>query len=91
MYGMIRSEWKLDGDQFTWNVTVPANTTATLYVPAKDASAVTEGGKAAGQVHGVQFLRMENGTASGIAAQTAVFEVRSGDYKFSPLVSAGKE
>jgi len=91
MYGTIRSDWKLDGDRFTWNVTVPANTAATLYVPAKNASAVTEGGKAAGEARGVQFLRMEKETASGIAAQTAVFEVRSGDYTFFSLVSAGKE
>ena len=34
-YGRIVSNWKRDGDKLTMNVTVPPNTTATIYVPAK--------------------------------------------------------
>jgi alpha-L-rhamnosidase len=33
MYGRIVSNWKLDGDKFAMNITIPANTTATVYVP----------------------------------------------------------
>jgi alpha-L-rhamnosidase len=57
------------------NVTIPANTTAMIYVPAKSAESVTEGGMPAGQSKGVKFLRMENGRA--------VFAVASGEYTFN--------
>ena len=46
LYGPIESDWKIEGGAFLWNVAVPPNTTATVYVPARDAAAVTEGGEA---------------------------------------------
>jgi alpha-L-rhamnosidase len=73
-YGKIVSDWKRDGDRFTWSFTVPANTTATAYVPAKDAGSVRESGKPAGESSGVKYLRMEAGAA--------VYEVGSGSYYF---------
>jgi alpha-L-rhamnosidase len=73
-YGKIVSEWKRDEDRFTWSFTVPANTTATAYVPAKDAASVTESGKPASEAPGVKYLRMEAGTAA--------YEVGSGSYRF---------
>ena len=33
-YGEIVSEWKLNGNSFELNVTIPANTTAVVYLPA---------------------------------------------------------
>ena len=73
--GKIISDWKRDGDKFTLQATIPANTTATVFVPAKSAGDVTESGKPATQSPGVSFLRMENGRA--------VFEVESGEYEFN--------
>ncbi|WP_147803277.1 family 78 glycoside hydrolase catalytic domain [Alkalicoccus halolimnae] len=32
-YGEVRSHWKLDKDDFSWEVTVPPNTTATAVLP----------------------------------------------------------
>ncbi len=55
-------------------VTIPANTTATMYVPAEDANKVTESGKPAAKAEGVKFVRMENGAA--------VYAVGSGTYRF---------
>ena len=55
-------------------VTIPANTTATVFVPAQDAAGVTESGKPAAQAEGVKFLRMEN--------NAAVYAVGSGTYRF---------
>ena len=75
MYGLIRSEWILENDKFDWRVTVPANTTATVYVPAKDGSHVTENGHAVEKAQGVKFLHTENGFA--------VFAVEAGSYSFS--------
>jgi alpha-L-rhamnosidase len=32
-YGVIKSDCETNGDLFKWNVTIPANTTATIYLP----------------------------------------------------------
>jgi alpha-L-rhamnosidase len=55
-------------------VTIPANTTATVYIPANNAAQVTESGKPAVKAVGVRFLHMEN--------NTAVYTVASGFYRF---------
>jgi alpha-L-rhamnosidase len=72
--GPISSEWRRDGASLSLDVTVPANSTATVYVPAEAAGAVTESGAPAAQAEGVQFLRSEGGAA--------VYEVGSGTYRF---------
>jgi hypothetical protein len=58
----------------TMDVTIPINTTATVYVPAKDAAGVTESGTLATKANGVKFLRIDNGAA--------VYEGGSGTYRF---------
>ena len=78
IHGRIGSDWKRAGDQFDWTIDVPANTTATVYVPAKDTASVSESGKPLSQVEGVTFLRMEAGRA--------VFEVVSGQYVFHSTI-----
>ena len=72
--GKIASDWKRDGHQFFLNVTIPANTTATVFVPAQSADGVTESGRPAAQSDGVKFLREENGRA--------IFDIASGEYSF---------
>jgi alpha-L-rhamnosidase len=74
MHGLIVSDWKNEAGKFVWHITIPANTTATLFVPAKDADGVTESGKPAIKAKGVKFLRMENGAA--------IYEAGSGCYRF---------
>jgi alpha-L-rhamnosidase len=74
MYGMLKSSWKREKGQFTLEVTVPANTTATVWVPAKDAAAVRESGRKVADVKGARFVRSDGGRA--------VFEVDSGTYMF---------
>jgi len=74
LYGRIVSNWQLEGDKLTMDVTIPANTTATVFVPAKDQAGVTESGKLAADADGVKFLRMD-----GLAA---VYAVGSGTYRF---------
>ncbi len=79
-YGRIVSNWKREDRKLTVEVTIPANTTATVYVPAKDAGSVSESGKPAAKAAGVKFLRMENAAA--------VYAVGSGTYRFeSPMFS----
>jgi alpha-L-rhamnosidase len=74
MYGTIASSWKRAAGNFTLDVTVPPNTTATVWLPAKDAAAVTESGHPANSARGVKFVRSEG--------DRAVFELASGSYAF---------
>ena len=76
--GRIVSDWKLEDGTFTLNVTIPANTTATVYVPAETARGVTESGRPATKARGVRFLRIKQGTAA--------FAVGSGSYEFKSKV-----
>lgn len=75
IHGLITSAWSAANGSFTLTTTIPTNTTATVYVPAKDAESVRESGKPVTGAAGVTFLRMENGAA--------VFAVESGRYQFS--------
>lgn len=77
--GTITSKWSTGNGGFALNVTIPANTTATVYVPAADAASVKESGGPAASAAGVSFLRMEAGSA--------VYAVQSGSYSFE--VNAG--
>jgi alpha-L-rhamnosidase len=44
-YGKASSSWQLQNNRLLLTVEVPANTTASIYIPAKSADAVMEGGK----------------------------------------------
>jgi alpha-L-rhamnosidase len=74
MYGRIRSAWKVDGKSLIYRATVPANTTATLYLPTANPETVKEGGKDVAGATGVQFLRYEN--------NRAVYQLSSGSFEF---------
>jgi alpha-L-rhamnosidase len=75
IHGPIASDWKIADGRFQLRVEIPANTTATVHVPARDAAAVTESGKPAAEAAGVKFVKMEGGAA--------VFFVEAGRYAFA--------
>jgi alpha-L-rhamnosidase len=74
LYGKIAASWKRDGGAFTLSVSIPPNTSATVWMPAKDAASVTESGRPVAHARGVKFLRTEG--------DSALFEIESGDYMF---------
>ena len=74
IYGKIVSDWELEAGKIALYVAIPANTTATVYVPAKDVDSVTEDNMPVKGAQAVRFLRMDNGRA--------VFAVGSGKYRF---------
>lgn len=74
MYGKIKSAWRIKDGVLIYNATVPANTTATVYIPSIDIDLVTENGKPMHQVEGVTFLKYNNGNA--------VYKLSSGTYEF---------
>jgi alpha-L-rhamnosidase len=80
LYGELASGWEIQDDALTLNVTVPPNTTATVYVPAEQDAPVTEGGAEAAQAPGVEACGWENGAA--------VYRVGSGSYRFATRRSA---
>ena len=74
IHGKIISGWTRQGGEMTMDVTIPPNTTATVFVPFSDVSKINEDGKQVEDSEGVRFLRTEGGRA--------VFEVESGTYVF---------
>jgi alpha-L-rhamnosidase len=73
-YGVVKSEWQKNGREFAWQIVVPPNAEATVYVPAASADRVTEGGQPLAQANGVKLQGVEDGAV--------VLQIGSGDYKF---------
>ena len=61
IHGRIATRWKREAGAIHLDLTVPANTTATLFLPAGSANAVTESGQPAAKAPGVKFARMAAG------------------------------
>jgi len=73
--GKIATAWKLDGDTLRLDVTIPANTTATVHIPTANPSGILEGGKPAPQAEGVRLI--------GKQGSEVLFEIGSGTYRFT--------
>ncbi len=72
--GRIVSDWKVEGTKFQLKVSVPANTTALIYVPALPKLQVLEGGQKAENAVGLKFVEFKNGYS--------VYQAVSGNYSF---------
>ncbi len=72
--GPIITEWDRDKSLLTLRLTIPPDTMATVFLPAKSADDVREGAVIAAKSPGVSYLRMDEGCA--------VFTVGSGSYTF---------
>jgi alpha-L-rhamnosidase len=73
--GLIATDWQEKDGKLLFNVTIPANTTAQLALPAKSAADITEGGHPLAQAPGVQFLHLDG--------SNAILAVGSGHYAFA--------
>jgi alpha-L-rhamnosidase len=74
-HGPIEVRWERQGPRFTLRVHVPANTRATVELPADAAARVTESGLALEQARGVSLVRR--------AEQQVTLEIGSGRYDFA--------
>jgi len=74
IHGRIASAWRRTETQFELTVEIPANTTATIFLPATAAEAITESGRSLNHAVGVKYLRSEN--------NCRVFTVIAGKYHF---------
>jgi len=73
--GLIKVGWRLDNQGFTLDLQVPPNSSAMVYVPAKEPGIVREGGHRASESKGVKWLRQEG--------EASIFSVESGSYHFT--------
>lgn len=77
-YGKIVSNWRKEGAKLIMEISVPPNSTATVYVPSQDPANVTESGHPAAKANGVKEAKPQ--------PHAAVYHLESGHYKFvSPL------
>jgi alpha-L-rhamnosidase len=70
-YGKIVSSWKRNGSKITYQVTIPANSNATLSLQA---SQLLEGGNPLAQNKGIELGKNEN--------KIMVVNLKSGSYSF---------
>ena len=73
-YGTIQSDWKLVNGTLKLKVSVPPNTTATLYLPTKDPKSIREGNNPIGDSDGIKRLRDTK--------EYCVLEIQPGRYNF---------
>jgi alpha-L-rhamnosidase len=73
--GRVGAAWENQSGAFRLRVTVPPNSTATVWLPAPADADIREGALPARQAEGVQWLRREG--------DREVLAVASGDYDFS--------
>lgn len=71
--GEIRSSWIKNNDEFIWDITIPCNTVAKVYIPAKDQSTITINNVAALSYKEAKFEALDN--------DRCIFNISSGDYR----------
>ncbi len=73
-YGTASSGWKIITDKILFDVEIPPNTTATIYLPAKATEAITENGTALSAIKDISITGSEEGYV--------ILKVGSGKYNF---------
>jgi alpha-L-rhamnosidase len=69
LHGEIASHWRRDGDRLTWTVTVPANTSARIFIPSDAGTPVAADGLAV-TAHEAGFAHCEAPAGSYTFAST---------------------
>jgi alpha-L-rhamnosidase len=67
----------IEGESLVWEITVPANTTATAYIPAQAKAQIYEGDAPIEESFGVEFITK--------TPEAAVVELQSGSYRFKVI------
>ena len=83
-FGVIRTDWRIDGQTLSLSVDVPPNSTASIRLPDAKLAQVVEGGKPLKQTTGLGEAHEANGDV--------VVEAGSGHYEFRyPLAQAMRQ
>ena len=75
LYGPISSSWNRKKDVFAWNITIPTNTKAQVYIPAKAINTIQERGKQVSDNKEINVVGQDNGRV--------ILELGSGSYQFT--------
>lgn len=75
LYGPISSSWNRKKDRFAWNITIPTNTKAQVYIPAKAINTIQERGKRVSDNKEIKVVGQHNGRV--------ILELGSGSYQFN--------
>jgi alpha-L-rhamnosidase len=74
VHGTIKSAWQKKGQGLTLEFTVPANTKATIHIPAASGATITEKGVPLEKVTGIKFIESKE--------KSRVVLAGSGSYTF---------
>ena len=74
IYGEIKTHWEFVGNDYNLSVTIPPNTSATVYILAQNSESVTESGTSIKNSKDIKYLKTEG--------QMALYEIGSGTYHF---------
>jgi alpha-L-rhamnosidase len=74
-YGKVASGWKTEGDKIIVDIDIPANTKATVYLPAANADMIKENGAAVSSSKDIEVAGTENGYVE--------LKTGSGKYQFT--------
>jgi alpha-L-rhamnosidase len=73
-YGLIRSHWYSEENVMIWEVSVPANTSATAHIPISAGTQILENALPIEESPGIAFIRK--------TPKSAVYKLQAGSYKF---------
>ena len=79
IHGKIGVHWQKLENEILLNVTIPANTTAKIYIPRYNVKDLLESGRPAASADGVTFFQGEG--------DSIVYRVESGQYSFKSIVN----
>lgn len=80
IHGTIRSSWSIGPKGLSLQVSIPSNTSATVYLPTANPNGVLESGKPVRDSNEINYVRSEAGSA--------IYEIGSGNYSFvSPPIA----
>ncbi len=77
IHGRIKSRWQRQGATLTYDITIPANTSARVYIPSDPGTSIQESGSPVETITAIQALRRDG--------QFAVFHVPAGHYQFKSI------
>lgn len=77
IYGPITANWKKGDNTFVYEIEIPANTTADVYLPTSKKESITENGKSFDKCSDISFVKVENGyTILHIGSGKYLFEIK---------------
>ncbi|MCA5004709.1 alpha-L-rhamnosidase [Sphingobacterium bovistauri] len=79
LYGQIDSKWKKTKNDFQWEIAIPVNATAVIYIPTSSVASIYESGKSLKDAKGLKVLE-------DVKEGRVKVEVVSGNYLFKSKI-----